>query len=385
VRAGDEDAGLHALEEREGQTRGSAIPLLLAQLLTSRAQRGRASAGREAELQRASELALRARDRGRAWGGSTVRAIVAAADAFILSHDPESAWQVLREAPEGEATATEATDPDVLAKAAIVAASSGRTALARELAAATKDPFEIALIAALIAEEGTDDDDAGQLAELWQRAYEAAATDEQRMFAARGLRALGVTVPDYDKLQELYPDAVAEAEELAGVFGLPIPERIARLRALRNTSNYAAFRLAHLLDQDGDGAGSATVLIEAADRFGDQGFRVLSARKLGALGSFDVAKSEVEAALAQAPDSWSGRSSALAVLLDISSRQESGVTASSTPNACSDSTRRTARLVGRSSRRSSTWASTSWHGTPSSRHPFRSLRRARRKHVCCST
>jgi tetratricopeptide (TPR) repeat protein len=320
VLAGEEDDAVAALEARVGVTRGGSIPLLLAQLLTSRAYRGRASAGREADLRRAVDLALRARDRARAWNGLTIDAIAIASDALILSHDPAAAWKVLRAAPDGDATPEEANNPAVRAKAALVAAGLGKTDLARELAASADDPFEVAHLTAILAEQvDYDATDAAvdQRAELWAAAFAAASTDTQRMAAARGLRALGEPVPDYDRLRSLFPEAAAETEELAGVFALPEREQMARLRASRNTTPYAAVRLAELYEKAGDLDAAATVLSEAADRFQDQQLRLAAARRLAVLNKYPEAEAEVQAALAKAPEKWAGRAPALGILLEL--------------------------------------------------------------------
>ncbi len=249
------------------------------------------------------------------------RHIVDRADARVLTHDWPTAWSLLRAAPDGEATPDEARDPRTAAKAALAAAATGRADLARQLAA-DANPFEAAWIDASLAEaEAADDDnyDADALRSAWETVWAAAANDEQRLVAARGLLLAGGSAEGVEALRQRRAEAMREVDQLAEALhvgpGLDQNASIARLRQLRQDNKFAAARLAELLYAKDRVKESAAVLREAADRFDDQHLRLMAATQFAEAGLLSDAADEATLALARATPRWPGRQRAHRICL----------------------------------------------------------------------
>jgi nucleoside phosphorylase len=104
---------------------------------------------RDAALTRAEELALLARGRLQDWGGPTAGALVLAAQARTLRGDIHGALAMLMPPPTGTAEPSEATSVLVIPTAAGLAAQTGKTDLALDLASKIDDPVDRRLVTAL--------------------------------------------------------------------------------------------------------------------------------------------------------------------------------------------------------------------------------------------
>jgi tetratricopeptide (TPR) repeat protein len=316
----DEDRAISRLEAAATETRSAGIQLMLAQLLAARAQRRR-TATRHTDLRRAYQLAVRARDARRLWRGDSAEAVALAADSLVLQHDLAGVWNLVRTQPQGQATAKESRDKRVLGKAALAAASTGRTKLARDLAQQVGG-FDEAWLTAALAElelnEQREADDARteNVRFLWRKAMDLATDDGQRLLAARGLLLNGGSFEGLDALRESFPEPVREFEELAdAVSETSGPQMLAKLRTLRGTNFGAVIRLSEILQQQGASHEAATVLREAADRFDDQYLRLQSASVLADAGTLDEAANDANEVLARTAPEWPGRQQARRIIL----------------------------------------------------------------------
>lgn len=173
-----------------------------------------------ADLERALESALKARDAIRVWEGPSSRPVELAIVACRLLGRVQQAWSLARPAPEGSATSSEAAADGVRKEAATIAAQVKSRELARELAFGT-DPLTLHEVEALIALFEGDDDTA--LAEF-QSATECAVELQDIQRLAFHMAQLGVRSPKVSQLtasqQEeigLVADAQTGSEEALSI------------------------------------------------------------------------------------------------------------------------------------------------------------------------
>ncbi|MEV4721716.1 hypothetical protein AB0J94_31390 [Micromonospora noduli] len=295
----------------------------LATTLLARAQR-RESQAIAADVQRAAELALAARDRRRRWRGDSTEAAVLAAKALMMAHDFNRMRAVTTVEPLGEATDVEAASPELRSQAAVAAALMGYHAEARELAI-DATPFSVAEVEALIAEARDDGSDQAhtEIQNAWRAARTAASSDEERIAAARGALLAGVPEAEIDDLpQELLnhlEDTLRVAQAL-GLAGEPSSrdQIIGQLRLLKRDEPYAAVKLADLVRQTEGPTAAAAELSEAADRFDDQFFRLMAASLLYEAGLYEATTVIANEAIAKSPKEWPGRRRALMALINCS-------------------------------------------------------------------
>jgi len=133
------------------------------------------------------QTALLVRDRRAEWHGPTGDALAIAGRARAQAHDFDGALRLLLPAPRGQASDTEARDPDVREVAALAATMAGNAALAAELGVAVRDPVERHLLRGLaLSNEPSMRDEA----ERSFRAALEAATDERPDQLVRALIGL---------------------------------------------------------------------------------------------------------------------------------------------------------------------------------------------------
>nr|WP_139135497.1 hypothetical protein [Micromonospora tulbaghiae] len=297
--------------------------LLLATALLTRAQR-RESQAVAADVQRAAELALEARDRRRRWRGDSTEAAVLAAKALMMAHDLGRMRSVATAEPIGEATAAEAASPELRSQAAIAAAVMGYHAEALELVA-DNTPFAAAEVAALIAEAKDDGSDRAHadIQNAWRAVYAAASSDEERLGAARGAILAGVPEVELDNLPAQVREHLEDTLRLAQALGLSggpssRDQIIGQLRLMKRSEPYAALKLAELVGQTEGPAAAAAELVEAADCFNDQFFRLMATSLLYEAGLHEASALAANEALAKSPRDWPGRRRALMALINVS-------------------------------------------------------------------
>ncbi|WBC01131.1 hypothetical protein [Micromonospora sp. WMMA1976] len=297
--------------------------ILLATTLLARAQR-RESQAVTADVQRAAELALEARDRRRRWRGDSTEAAVLAAKALMMAQDFSRMRAVATAEPLGEATAAEAASPELRSEAAIATAVMGYHSEALELVT-DATPFAAAEVAAIIAEAQDDGSERAhaEVQNAWRAVRAAASSDEERLSAARGAILAGVPETELDDLPPQLRERLKDTLRLAQALGLggepsSRDQVIGQLRLMKQSEPYAAVKLADLIRQTEGPAAAAAELSEAADRFNDQFFRLLAASLLYEARLYEAAASAVNEALAKAPKEWPGRRRALMTLTNSS-------------------------------------------------------------------
>jgi tetratricopeptide (TPR) repeat protein len=217
------------------------IRLQLVGLLLQRADDRRSS--READLARATELALEARDARRQWGGDSTEATLVACEVALRSHAWKQIEGLCSEPPHGEANLVEAADRRVATLLGMGAAMSGDLEAAESAAARLLDPsFLRSLIAGWRAMHSGDQ---AAAQEHFRAAYETASSDEERSVAQRGVAiAGGANLPGLDELRSLDPLS-AEVLEAVALMGASKHEAAAEVLARhRRDDAHAAFMLA---------------------------------------------------------------------------------------------------------------------------------------------
>lgn len=271
--------------------------LLMARLLVNRVVREPFGGRSFGDGERAMELALRARDIRRAWGGpSGEAAAVAAAAAFEL-HDYAAALRIALPPPQGEATEEEAREDELSWLAAQSALASGEPKYALELAGRIENQPRRLLVEAhshqaLGAEQSV-------VARLYRESLQAMPDDQVRFGSYLGLAELGEwPLPGFDEYAVRNAEEAqlihAEWELAEGKWEAAIARyrRIGTLRAL-HLSVIAYHRW-------GKREEAINVLKEGARRFGRPELRGEAARFLASEGRFEEALKEAESALAAA-------------------------------------------------------------------------------------
>jgi hypothetical protein len=183
------------------------------------------------------------------------------------------------------------------------------------------EPFDRAWVKALLiseqppspdADEGTHRAWRDQVEAAWRVAGEQAGSDEQILMAGHAAAAAGVLLDQLEPLRDRFPEEVRQYEDLARAADDPV-----RLRALQATSIPAAVRLSQLLVRSGDHAKAASVLIAAAERFGDDALRLMAADQLALGGQYAQAGDQARQ-VAITNDAASGlRQRALQLLVEV--------------------------------------------------------------------
>lgn len=191
------------------------------------------------DLSDALTLALRIRDARRRWGSSSGAAVAHAMRAYMLLMDPERAWALSQEEPDGEATAVEARHPDVRDASVILMAERGSVEMALDQ---LDDSFSEAAHLQVEAREAELLLDEERARELWSRAI--ASTDDWNDKASLCFRQAtrGYLDPFVEELRVGNPEIAGELDLVAGLFAeAPGAEGRAQAAAVTNP------RLAHAL------------------------------------------------------------------------------------------------------------------------------------------
>lgn len=289
--------------------------VLAARALLLRAQRMGAVA-RISDAEAALKLATDARDRRHEWGGDSAEAVEVAVAALLLLHNAERVWVLTQLPPEGEATAKEAQDPRITAHAGLAAALTGRVDTAREYANGLTG-FSRAHIEAVIAEL-TDDADAAAAA--WQRSWDTAADDLQRIQAASGLLHAGVALPDLGTARDAFPEVAAELVALSEALAASDP--IAHLRARSTSSPVFLVEFALRLRAAGHIYDAARALDDGATRWGDPVLAAMAAGEFAENGFDTEAIDAARHALDIGGPKWPGRRQMLGRIVDAEANRQ---------------------------------------------------------------
>lgn len=248
-----------------------------------------------ADLERARELALQARDLRRSWRGDSAEAALLAAQAASFSGDLNGVLKLTLPPPEGEATDTEAMSNEVRAQAAYAALHVGDAQRGLDLAERISDPIERDLVQAACFKEMPGSEDLA--IDAYRRALDAAAGSHKRIRAYFGLAELGEwPLPGLEEIAgqdpEVYDLIVAEAELARG----DVEAAIRRYRKWRGSSKALEALVTTYREHDRvDEAVEA--LRDGAARHHNPELRLRAARVLESVGRYEDAETEAKRAM----------------------------------------------------------------------------------------
>lgn len=313
IELGRENEAVHELTSAaDAEPSAAGVAIAAAVYLARRARFG-VAASPYGDLDKACQLALRARNARRLWRGDSAAAVVVAMGAIATFGDPARAIHLATPAPEGDATPEEAADEAVLHERAVLVAMSAPMDVASAAAQGITEQHYAALIAGLVA---LRKDDVTGGTRLLLDAYEAAADDGDRIRAARLLAVQTDEVPDMSDLETRQPEAVKEIHQLHAALR-PGPDRMSRLRAHQHENPQIAISLAEAYESAGQDVEAADTLEHAGLAFALPGLTVQAARKRLKLDDAESAIKLCESAIAMGGQRWPGEFSARVCLFEI--------------------------------------------------------------------
>lgn len=281
-----------SLEDHPSRGFTTGLAVLAAKLLIRRASVSNARGGAW-DLDEAREMALRARDVRRRWGGPSDQAAAIAAAAAAEAGDLDGVLRIALPPPDGEATPAEAAHDDVKAKAAHAAVIRGRLDLARSLSDAIRDRSERLLVRASAAQTAGEEAEA---VDLYLEASEAANVKDQQLRALVGLAETGVVpVPGLETLERDDAEAAEFVRAVSAYSRSEFEEAARRLRSL--TNRHALDLLVDVYRSQNRIDDAVDALREGATRFGRPELRFRAAALLGSVGRFEDSLQEAQAVL----------------------------------------------------------------------------------------
>ncbi|BBZ79150.1 hypothetical protein MANY_44870 [Mycolicibacterium anyangense] len=263
-----------------------------------------------ADLERALEAALKARDAIRMWGGPSGRAVELAITAARLLGRDEQARSLAFAAPDGNATLAEAETEGVRRAAASLAAESNRPELARSLANSA-DPMTKHEVEALIAVFNEDRGTAlTQLLEAIEHAVEP--HDLERLSLEIALQ--GVRAPQLAKLAETQPDTSEEIGLVADAYS-GNEEALSILRTRSRSNRLIARALIGLMIDRGETKESASIAEVAGENWSDPELELFAAELHLEADDLDSAVACADKALYMASPRWVNARRAYNVLI----------------------------------------------------------------------
>ena len=216
--------------------------------------------GREL-LREAAELATSSRDCFRLWNGPAHLAVSLAMRALSALGDAERIVELASVGPEGQATASEANDPNIKRQLVLAYWGLGRHDDVRTFSFEGLDPFDRAFMSGMMsATEGND------MAASRMRRLLALADDEQsHRRALMGLAMVGEV--DEDAMAEVSEADAAFFRGFAALNRNESPQAIRYLRPFSLETPLHAHNLAFAYDQAGKPGEAVDVLLDAAGRF----------------------------------------------------------------------------------------------------------------------
>ncbi|WP_156749419.1 lipopolysaccharide assembly protein LapB [Mycobacterium sp. E1747] len=251
-----------------------------------------------ADLERALEAALTARDAIRAWDGPSEEAVGIAIVAARLLGRTQQAWRLASRPPEGTATSREAASIEVRREAATMAAQVKTPQVARELAVGTGPRTEHE-VEALIALFGRDDDTAlAQFRAAIEHVVEPREIEQLSLqIALLGARSPKIEQLPAEKQEEL--NLIADARNGSD-------EAISILRTRARSSRLLARVLISLAIDTENARGVAEQAEQSGRRWSDPDFLLMAAEVYIDLQEFDSAVQCAQEALRLGGPAWEG-------------------------------------------------------------------------------
>lgn len=294
------DNAIETLDEQlRLQPRAAGAYLRIAQALLARVTEGK-SDSRQADLRRAREFALKARDLRRVWLGPSDEAVAIACRAAIAAHAWEEAIGLGREFPEGQATPEEAASQEVLPLVAAAAIVTRRLDIAEGAVDRITDPFEMAYQSVQLGEGRRRPRE--QLVAEYRKCWELARTPEQRFAVQMGLASVGEwPIEGIEDLEREHPEQAEIVTAFSESERNLHDQAISRLRKWPESSR-AQELLANLYGEAGRVQEAIDTFREAHRRFDEPLFSVKAVQLLGRSGRVDEAEREAKSALASVPE-----------------------------------------------------------------------------------
>lgn len=308
---GQVNEAVHLAMEAAADINASEAAEFAVRRLLSRA-RGTKSVNRQADIEAAMELALRARSQRRAWRENSVEAAESVVFARVMAGDVTGARRATLVEPGGEATVEEASDPRLRGWAARLAAMDGYFDEARDAAAGLDDPFVLKEIEAR--ELGADGDVEASLA-AWVEAYDAALADSDRHTAAWEIALLGGALPDLSKMVPELGESIEEIRLVQSAFSAQ-EDRLEILRELAPQSLLVTVELSNVYVNALDYVSAAGVLEDGGRRWRDPRLMLMAAQRFQQAGQHREAIQSAETALVLGAGAWAGRLDAFPILIE---------------------------------------------------------------------
>lgn len=251
-----------------------------------------------ADLERALEAALTARDAVRAWDGPSEDAVEIAIVAARLLGRTQQAWRLASAPPEGTATSREAADIGVRREAATMAAQLKTPEIARQLAVGTgpRTEHEVEALIALFAR-----DDEAALAHFQAAIDFVDETQEVEQLSLQ-IALLGARSP---KLNQLPVEKQQELNLIADAHG-GNEEAISILRTRARSNRLLARVLIGLAIDTQDARGVAEQAEQSGRRWSDPDLLLLAAEQYIDLEEYDSAVQCAQEALRFSSPAWEG-------------------------------------------------------------------------------
>jgi hypothetical protein len=307
----DHNKAVQLAREAATNPDASAASIFATQVLLNRAQREH-SATRQADIETALELALRARQGRRKWRQDSPEAAVWVIVARVMSGDLDGAVRATLSSPLGEATSNEEADERVRGHAARLAAMDGRFEDARSRAEGLNDPF---IVMEIQARELQANEQRSESLECWAEAYDLAQSDADRLATAFEVALIGGSLPDLTPLEVDYSRAVDEIRWIQHAMAAT-EDRLQVLRALSNKSPLLTVKLAEVYGDEGDHISAARVLEDGGKRWTHSRLMLMAAHKYRQAEEGQRAIAAAHAAMAMGTPRWVGRVEAYSVLLN---------------------------------------------------------------------
>lgn len=286
-----------ALKEHPGASLSGGTALQAARLFIRRCELGGAPPSRLTDLERARELALKARDERRRWRGPSDEAALVAAQAAAAAKDFDGVIRIALPPPDGEASARETTHPELVILAANAALALDRPEFARHLASEISDEGERLLVEASCAQREGHPDEAVEL----NRAALDKVHDADRLFRALAqLADLGVLVAD--AVDRLESEDVEAAELVRASYEITTGKEEAGLRRLRKHQSLRSVAFAvEAHRQLGYIDEAVDLLLDGSERYDRPELQLWSVELLAAHGRYGDALEQATSALALIP------------------------------------------------------------------------------------
>lgn len=254
------------------------------------------------DFAQAFNCAIQARDLRRTWLGDSVAPILVAVKASVLATNPDQAWRLTQEAPDGLALPHEAQDERLRGESALLAITMGRFEQAQTIARTLDNPFiSYTLNGWKAFEEGRRED----AEEAWLCAWECAPDDLSRLQTASALARLGGGLPDLSSLPDEYSRSIERVLTHHEVFSSEDPMALLRVRAIESRE-LTHFYAEQLVAQN-EFEKAASVLESGGSRWSHPLMMQMAARQYMNIGNYEKAYDVAATALSLGGAIWAGR------------------------------------------------------------------------------